>query len=960
MPLNWNEIKERASQFSKEWETTTSEDAEAKSFWDDFFQVFGVSRRRVATFEYKVPRENRSTGFIDLLWKGVLLVEHKSAGKDLSRAYTQAIDYFPGLKDHELPKYICVCNFHEFRLTDLDDGTEIRFHLKDLVSHVHNFGFLSGYPKRVFKDQTPINIEAAYRMGLLHDELKNHKYSGHVLEVYLVRILFCLFAEDTTIFEKDWFNYFIVTKTKEDGSDLGSQIAHLFQILDTPFEDRSSFLDEDMNRFPYVNGLLFSETLPMASFNSKMRELILACSALDWSMISPAIFGSLFQSTMNPVERRNLGAHYTSEKNIMKVIKPLFLDDLYEEFNSIRNNARKLKEFHIKLAKLKFLDPACGCGNFLVISYRELRILELEILKILQQGEQLAMNIDDLVLVSLDQFYGIEIEEWPCRIAEVAMWLIEHQMNMRMSEELGQYYVRLPLQKSAQITNANALRIDWQSLLNPVNTIDVVAKHANIYLVAEPIPEYRTVNVQAETVEVHQGIKPEVSQEIKFDFIFGNPPFYGKQLQNDNQKEDMNVVFEGVKNYGTLDYVTSWYLLAAKLIQNTKIRVAFVSTNSISQGEQVGIIWGLLFTKYKIKIHFAHRTFKWGNEAKGEAAVHVVIIGFANFDITSKKVYEYDDVKGEPHEIKVNNINPYLVEGKDIFITARTKPLCEVPEIIKGSETTDDGHLMLSIDEVHNFKNKFPQSTKYIRPFIGGGDFINGNVRYCLWLKDAPIEELRKIPFIQERLERVKSFRLASNKIRTRHWANFPALFTEDRQPNTKYLMFPKVSSEKRSYIPFAFVDPEFIINNTASYITDASLYHFGILESKMHMAWMSYVCGRMKSDFIYSNKIVYNNFPWPLVLSSKQIEKVSQFSQLVLDSRAKSPEASLADLYDPLHMPPELFKAHQALDRAVDQCYRPQPFTSESERLEYLFKLYQQYTAGMFIEEKKKRRTKK
>lgn len=495
--------------------------------------------------------------------------------------------------------------------------------------------------------------------------------------------------------------------------------------------------------------------------------------------------------------------------------------------------------------------------------------------------------------------YGIEYEEFPARIAEVAMWLIDHQMNMQISNEFGQYFVRLPLKKSAKIIHGNALQLEWQ----------------NVVSVKE------------------------------LSFILGNPPFIGKQVQKPEQKADMEKIFAGVTGGGTLDYVAAWYLKAAQYIENTKIKVAFVSTNSIAQGEQVGIIWSLLFNKYKIKIHFSHRTFKWGNEAKGNAAVHVVIIGFANYDTNNKRVFDYQDIKGEAHEIKVKNINPYLAEGKDMFITTRTKPLCKVPEILKGSETTDNGHFMLTLEEVNHLKKEYPESSKFIRPFLGGGDFINGNVRYCLWLKDAALNEIRQISFIQERIERVKKFRLASTKARTRHWANFPTLFSEDRQPTTRYLMFPKVSSEKRTYIPFAYVEPEFIINNTASFIPDASLYLFGILESKMHMAWVSYVCGRMKSDFIYSNKIVYNNYPWPENPSEKQTKAVEKAADRVLSAREEFPTYSLADLYDPLTMPPVLVKAHHELDKAVDLCYRPQPFPNVAKRNEFLFELYEKFS---------------
>jgi hypothetical protein len=912
MPISWNEIKDRALSFSKEWADSYNEEADAKPFLDAFFNVFGITRKKIATFEHKVKKLDNHDGYIDLFWKGNLLVEMKSKGKDLNKAYIQAKEYLQTIKQQELPQYILISDFDKFHLYDYETGEKHEFVLADFINNVQHFGFIAGYIKRVFKEQDPVNIKAANLMGKLHDRLKEIGYDGHALELYLVRLLFCLFAEDTTIFNKDLFRDFITDRTAEDGSDLAARLSELFYVLNTPTEKRLKNIDEQLNQFPYVNGKLFEEPLPPASFDTGMRNTLLECCGLNWGGISPAIFGSMFQSVMNPKERRNLGAHYTSEKNILKLIKPLFLDELWQEFESLKNNRNKLTDFHKKLSELKFLDPACGCGNFLVITYRELRLLEIEVLRALNKTGQGFLNVGEIIWLDVDMMHGIEYEEFPAQIAQVAMWLIDHQMNMQISLEFGQYFVRLPLKKAAKIIHGNALQIEWETV---------------------------------------------VSQE-QLSYILGNPPFIGKQVQKPEQKIDMEKIFSNEKSAtGVLDYVTAWYLKAAKYIQQTRIKVAFVSTNSISQGEQVGILWNILFNYYNIKIHFAHRTFKWNNEAKGNAAVHVVIIGFANFDANNKTIYEYEDIKGEPHELKVKNINPYLIEGKDFFITAKTKPISLIPEIIKGSETTDDGHFMLSVDEVNQLKEKYPKSEKYIRPFIGGGDFINGNVRYCLWLKDMSANEIRENAFIMQRIEQVKNFRLASPKERTRYWANFPTLFSEDRQPQTRYLMFPKVSSEKRSYIPFAFVDPNFIINNTASYITNASNYLFGILESKMHMVWMSYVCGRMKSDFIYSNKIVYNNYPFPLNPTDKQKQAVEDAAQKVLDTRALFPQSSLADLYSPLTMPPVLVKAHQTLDKAVDVCYRSQPFTTDANRMEFLFTLYEQYTAGLFATAKAKKK---
>ena len=484
MALSWNEIKRRASTFSKEWEQETSEDAEAKTFWNEFFNIFGISRRRVATFEQKVTRNSRSDGFIDLLWKGQLLVEHKSAGKNLDKAYLQAVDYFPGLKERELPKYIVVCNFQKFRLFDLDslsnDREYIEFDLKDLVDNVHHFGFIAGYEKQVYKEQDPVNIKAADMMAVIHDNLKSIGYDGHDLELYLVRLLFCLFADDSTIFEKDIFKDFIEQRTSPDGSDLASRLSEIFYILNTPLDKRLKNLNEQLATFPYVNGKLFEESLPPASFDTSMRELLLDCCSLNWSKISPAIFGSMFQSVMNPKERRSLGAHYTSEKNILKVIRPLFLDELKQEFETVKANSKKLKEFHQKLSTLKFLDPACGCGNFLVITYRELRFIELEVLKCIYKEGQSVLDVSSIIKVEVDQMYGIEIEEFPARIAEVAMWLIDHQMNLLISEYFGLYFVRLPLKKSANIINSDALSIDWQEIV-PKEKLSFILRQSSIY-----------------------------------------------------------------------------------------------------------------------------------------------------------------------------------------------------------------------------------------------------------------------------------------------------------------------------------------------------------------------------------------------------------------------------------------------------------------------------------------------
>lgn len=909
MALSWNEIKDRALNFSKEWADTSNEEADAKPFLVEFFNVFGISSKRVSTFEHRVKKLDDKDGYIDLLWKGTILIEMKSRGKNLDKAYQQAKDYTHGLKQHELPKYILISDFENFRLYDLDEDKTVEFKLNNLVNNVQNFGYILGYQKKVYKEQDPANIKAAELMGKLHDRLEEIGYTGHPLEVYLVRILFLLFAEDTTIFNKQQIQEYIEQRTNVDGSDLAAKLQELFQVLNTPKENRFKNLDEQLADFPYVNGKLFEEILPTASFDSKMRQALLDCCYIDWSKISPAIFGSMFQSVMNPKERRNLGAHYTSETNILKLIKPLFLDDLWKEFENIKDNKNKLPEFHKKLSTLKFLDPACGCGNFLVITYRELRLLELEILRALNKSGQRVIDVSDIIWLDVDMMCGIEYEEFPARIAEVAMWLIDHQMNMQISNEFGQYFVRLPLKKSAKIVHGDALEKDWENIVS----------------------------------------KNELS------FIIGNPPFIGSKIMKQNQRDQIVKQFENADSSGVLDYVTGWYVKAAKFIQGTKIKVAFVSTNSIVQGEQTSILWEQMLNKYKIKIHFAHRTFKWSNEAKGNAAVYCVIVGFANYDNNNKSIFEYEDIKGEAHEIKVKNINPYLVDAKDILITKRTNPLCNVPKMSFGNMPLDGGHLLLSDEDKTEFLQKEPKSEKYILPLISAYEFLNGKKRWCLWLVDAEPNELKQMPEVLKRAELVKKFRLDSVAPSTQKFATAPTLFRDKNRPET-FIVVPRVSSENRPYIPFGFFDKNSIVSDTCMSIPNGNKYHFGILMSKMHMAWVKYICGRLKSDFRYSKDIVYNNYPWPDNITEKQITAIETATQKVLDARLDFPNSSLADLYDPLTMPPALVKAHNELDKAVDLAYRSQQFTTGAKRMEFLFELYEKFTADLFTKDKVKK----
>ncbi|MEO6720772.1 MAG: DNA methyltransferase, partial [Ferruginibacter sp.] len=747
-------------------------------------------------------------------------------------------------------------------------------------------------------------------------------------------------------------------------------------------------INESLNAFPYVNGKLFEEHLPTAAFDSQMRKTLMDCCLLDWGKISPAIFGSLFQSVMDAKARRNLGAHYTSEKNILKLIKPLFLDELYAEYKTVKDSKAKLQKFHDKMSSLRFLDPACGCGNFLIIAYRELRLLEIEIIKqrlklegfreeVLREAK---MDVGYLVQCDVDRFYGIEYEEFPAQIAQVAMWLADHQMNQLVSNTFGEYYVRLPLRKSATIVHGNALRTDWQSLLIKESTISIIADEANLITLAEPQEVYQSINVYAKKFNYVNAEEVKTVARIKYDFILGNPPFIGSKILSEQQKKDMLQFVTNIPGVGSLDYVAAWYIKAAKYMNGhdslsngektlieqplhlTRVennnrqqtKAAFVSTNSITQGEQVAILWNWM-TKQGININFAHRTFQWSNEAKGVAAVHCVIIGFENHVSEKKMLFEYKNIKGEAYEVKAKNINPYLVDAPNVIVQGRSQPLCNVPLMFNGSIPADGGNLIIDETDYKRFVEQEPLSEKYLKRYVGAEDYINDNVRYCLWLVSCPPNELRGMPHVMTRVQLVKEMREASSKTATKQKALTPTIFTENRQPKEgSYLAIPRTSSTNRKYIPIGFLSSDTIAANDLQIVPNAKLYHFGMLMSEMHMAWVKYTCGRLKSDIRYSAKYTYNTYPWPENPTEKQIQAVEAAAQNVLDARAQFPEASLADLYDPNTMPPVLVKAHQALDKAVDLCYRPQPFINETKRIEFLFELYDKYTSGMFADSKK------
>jgi len=911
-PLSWNEIRSRAVAFSKDWADESREHAEAKTFWDEFFKVFGLTRRHVASFEEPVKTLSGSYGFIDLFWKGMLLAEHKSRGKDLGKAHAQAIEYIQNLqredRGDEVPRYVIVSDFARIALHDLEDDSTVEISLAELHQHVHLFGFIPGYKRHKLEPEDPINLKAVQIMGDLHDALEAGGYSGHELERLLVRILFCLFAEDTGIFERNAFQLYLENHTKLDGSDLGPLLAQFFQVLNKPEDQRQANLLEELAELPYVNGDLFAESLRFAAFDRDMRNRLMACTHFDWSRISPAVFGALFQAVMEPKERRQIGAHYTSERDILKVIGPLFLDELKAELDKAKNNKNRLRKLHERLASMRLLDPACGCGNFLVISYRELRLLELEILRRLLKQQKIT-DIGTILKLDVSQMYGIEIEEWPVRIAEVAMWLIDHQMNQRLSEQFGKYFVRLPLKSSPHIHRGNALRIDWN----------------------------------------------EVLPASECTHVLGNPPFGGARYQIKRHRKEIDDVTEKLKSSGLLDYVTGWYFVACKYIQGTTITVAFVSTNSISQGEQVGVLWSALFDRYNVSIHFAHRTFAWESEARGKAHVHVVIIGFGTGSPKQKLLFDYEDIRGEPSVATAANISPYLVEGPDITVINRSRPICNVPEIGIGNQPIDDGNYLFTDSEKADFVEAEPKSEPFFKRWYGSREFINRAPRWCLWIGDGPPNQIRTMPLVMDRVEAVKKFRLQSKRASTVKLADTPTRFLVHNMPESNYLLIPEVSSERRSYIPMGFMGPDVLCSNLVKLMPNATLYHFGVLSSTMHMAWVRYVAGRLESRYRYSAKLVYNNYPWPQKLSDKNRQAVEDAAQAVLDARESHPEATLADLYDPLSMPANLTKAHAKLDRAVDRCYRSQPFPNERNRVEYLFKQYQKLTAPLLPSKKGK-----
>ena len=912
MRLSWNEVRVRAASFAKKWRDASYEKGETQSFYNDFFQIFGVQRRSVARYEAHVEKLDNHSGYIDLFWPGVLIVEQKSAGRDLARAYDQAGKYFDALRERDRPRYILVSDFQHFQLHDLDERNIVPFALQDLPKHVEAFGFILGVQRRTFRDQDPANIKAAELVGRLHDALEAAGYTGNNLERFLVRIVFCLFADDTGIFEpRDIFLDYIETRTSEDGADLGGRLAHLFQVLDTPESNRAVTLDEDLARFPYINGRLFDGPLRIPSFNTVMRGALLEACRFDWSNISPAIFGALFQSVMLPAERRAQGAHYTTEKNILKVIEPLFLDNLRIEFERLkrRKDSRRrtdLKNFQRKLGEMRFFDPACGCGNFLIIAYRELRLLEIDVLREIfpiqgAVGRQGELYVELLSHVNVDQFYGIEINEFAVCIAETALWMMDHIMNNRLSLEFGQTYVRIPLETSPQIAHGDALEMNWAGLLPPA----------------------------------------------KCSFVFGNPPFGGAKFQSKIQRAQVRRIADLGGTGGTLDYVTAWFIKAGEYAYGTGIRIGFVATNSITQGEQVAQLWPILFNRCGLEIAFAHRTFAWGSDARGKAHVHVVIIGLDRQESarTQKRLYTYSDINGEPGESRHAALSPYLFDASNLgdpHLTVReeSKPINGMGKLIIGSKPIDGGYYIFNTEKRAAFLEAEPDAAPFLRPFVGAREYLQGGERWILSLQHAAPQTLAQLPHVRKRIAAVRRYREKSKSKPTRRLAETPTLYHVNVLPTKPFLVIPEVSSERREYVPIGWLEPPVIPSNKLRILADSTLSHFAILTSAMHMAWLRYIGGRLKSDYSYGIGIVYNTFPMPTRWTNN--DKLESLAQAVLDARAEYHDATLANLYDPDLMPHNLRSAHQRLDRAVDRLYRRSRFVSAHDRIAHLFTLYE------------------
>jgi len=919
------EQKAAAKAFYEYWKDKGYEKGESQPFWLELLQnVLGVENpAHYIKFEEQVHLDH--TSFIDGFIPAThVLIEQKGKGKDLRKPikqsdgtllspYQQARRYAFELPYSQRPRWIITCNFEEFLVYDMEHptGEPETIKLCDLPKEYYRLQFLVDEDNDNIQKEMEISIKAGNLVGVLYDEILKQYINPESEETLkslnqlCVRLVFCLYAEDAGIFgEHGKFHNYIKSFPAKD---MRRALIDLFKVLDTKVEDRDPYLDEQLAEFPYVNGGLFAdEDIEIPHFTDAIRDLLLknASEEFDWSAISPTIFGAVFESTLNPETRRSGGMHYTSIENIHKVIDPLFLDELRDELEEIKQvkvaktREAKINAYREKLSKITFLDPACGSGNFLTETYISLRRLENEAIEVITQGQML-LNFGNLIQVSISQFYGIEINDFACTVAKTALWIAESQM-MKETEVITNVDLDfLPLKSYANIVEGNALRIDWES---------VVPKH-------------------------------------ELNYIMGNPPFVGYSLQSTEQKQDILAIYvdekgKPYKTAGKIDYVSGWYFKASQLIAGTNIKVAFVSTNSICQGEQVAGVWKPLYDRFNIHIDFAHKTFRWDSEANAKAHVHCVIVGFStNYNNQKRKLYATERF------LMVDNINPYLIPAPNVFLESCSKPICSVPQMRSGGKPVEGGHLIFTENEKIEFVNNEPSSERYFRPFMGSDDFINGQGRWCLWLLDVSPKELRSMPNVMKRVEKVREFRLSSTKAATREFADQPTRFMEIKQPSSDYLMIPATSSQRRKYIPIGFLDKNVVASNAASFVPDASLYHFGVLTSNVHMAWMRAIAGRLKSDYRYSVNIVYNNFPWcnPTEQQKNDIEKTAK---AILDARALYPDCSLADLYDDNAMPSELRKAHQENDRAVMKAYGFDVKTmTESTCVAELMKMYQELT---------------
>ena len=916
--------KQAAKRFAQDWSGKGYEKGETQRFWLSLLHnIFGVDDP-MKLMEFEIPvktiLKEKGSDFIDgYITATKVLIEQKGSHVDLSAKarqsdgseltpYQQGRRYAAGLPLSMAPRWIVACNFQTFEVHDMEhpnDAPEI-IQLADLEKEYHRLTFLVDDTNVHLKKELEVSIQAGEIVGVLYEKLlaqyrnPDDPESQKALNKLCVRLVFCLYAEDAGIFgSKNMFHDYM---DQFSAADFREKLIKLFRILDQKPEDRDPYEDEKLLAFPYVNGGMFAGDIEIPRINDEIRTLILqrASDDFDWSMISPTIFGAVFESTLNPETRRAGGMHYTSIENIHKVIDPLFLDDLKAELAEIKSigiaktRRDRAYAFQDKLAGLKFFDPACGSGNFLTESYTSLRRLENETLRIIYGGDRVLGELDNPIKVSINQFYGIEINDFACSVAQTALWIAESQMMQETDEIVGLTLDPLPLKTYTNIHEGNALRMDWN----------------------------------------------EVVPASELNYIMGNPPFVGKSYQTAGQKSDMDLVFAGVKNYGNLDYVTSWYKKGIDYIdENPTCEIAYVSTNSICQGIAVPPLWRHVLSKGYV-INFAYPTFKWNSEANDKAAVHCVIIGLSKTARNHK--YIYPDY-GAP-VIEASNINPYLMDAPSIIIDDIHDPISDVPKTAVGSFPTDGGNLVISADERDTFIQKEPLSEPYVRLYIGPEEFINNKKRYCLWLKDCSPSELRKMPSVLKRMEGVREYRLNSSKKQTQKRADTPHLFAEIRQPESDYLLFPRTSSERRAYLPIGFMSAEVIAGDTII-VPDATIYHFGVLESVLHMAWMRAFCGRLKSDYRYSGTLIYNNFPWPKNTTEAQKAKIEQTAQAILDARSLYPDSSLADLYDSLTMPPELRKAHRANDVAVLEAYGFPKDASESEIVARLFKMYQELT---------------